>query len=98
MNVEIWEKSMENQWMYQIMKVYIRCTDSLDLLRNLTLLKVQNNENSMEKYVLDVQIVWICLKIGIRWMYKIVKTQGKIVYIRFTDNTNLLKNSNSLSV
>ena len=30
------------------MKVYIRCIDSLDLLRNLTLLKVQNNENSME--------------------------------------------------
>ena len=29
----------------------IRCIDSLDLLRNLTSLKVQNNENSMEKYV-----------------------------------------------
>ena len=42
---------MENQWMYQIMKVYIRCTESLDLLRNLTLLKVQNNENSMENSV-----------------------------------------------
>ena len=28
-----------------------KCTDSLDLLRNLTWLKVQNNENSMEKYV-----------------------------------------------
>ena len=34
-----------------IVKVYIRCTDSLDLLRNLILLKVQNNENSIEKYV-----------------------------------------------
>ena len=31
-------------------------------------------------------------------MYKTVKTQGKIVYIRCTDSTNLLKNSNSLSV
>ena len=29
----------------------IRCIDSLDLLRNLISLKVQNNENSMEKYV-----------------------------------------------
>ena len=28
-----------------------KCTDSLDLLRNLILLKVQNIENSMEKYV-----------------------------------------------
>ena len=51
MNVEIQEKSMENQWTYQIVKVYIRCTDSLALLRNLISLKVQNNENSMEKYV-----------------------------------------------
>ena len=51
LNVEILEKLMENQWTYQILKVYIRCTDSLDLLRNLILLKVQNNENSMEKYV-----------------------------------------------
>ena len=33
------------------LKVYIRCTDSLDLLRNLISLKVQNNENSMENYV-----------------------------------------------
>ena len=40
-----------NQWTYQIVKVYIRCTDSLDWLRNLISLKVQNNENSMEKYV-----------------------------------------------
>ena len=44
-------KMMENQWTYQIVKVYIGCTDSLDLLRNLILLKVQNIENSMEKYV-----------------------------------------------
>ena len=51
LNVEILEKLMENQWTYQIVKVYIRCTDSLDLLRNLILLKVQNNKNSMEKYV-----------------------------------------------
>ena len=36
---------------YQIVKVYRRCIDSLDLLRNLISLKVQNNENSMEKYV-----------------------------------------------
>ena len=45
------KKSMENQWTYQIVKVYIRCTESLNLLRNLILLKVQNIENSMEKYV-----------------------------------------------
>ena len=51
LNVEIQEKSMENQLTYQIVKVNIICTDSLDLLRNLTSLKVQNNENSMEKYV-----------------------------------------------
>ena len=31
--------------------VHKMCTDSLDLLRNLTSLKVQNNENSMENYV-----------------------------------------------
>ena len=48
---KILEKSMENQWTYQIVKVYIRCTDRLDLLRNLIFLKVQNIENSMEKYV-----------------------------------------------
>ena len=30
-------------------------------------------------------------------MYKTVKTQGKIVYIRCTDTTNLLKNSKSLN-
>ena len=30
-------------------------------------------------------------------MYKTVKTQGKIVYIRCTDSTNLLKNLNSLN-
>ena len=30
-------------------------------------------------------------------MYKTVKTQGKIEYIRCTDSTNLLKNLNSLN-
>ena len=48
---KILEKSMENQWTYQIVKMYIRCIDRLDVLRNLISLKVQINENSMEKYV-----------------------------------------------
>ena len=30
-------------------------------------------------------------------MYKTMKTHGKIVYIRCTDSTNLLKNLNSLN-
>ena len=56
LNVQIHENSMENQWMYEIVKiqwkiVYIRCIDSPDLVRNLISLKVQNHENSMENYV-----------------------------------------------
>ena len=31
MNVQIRKKSMENQLTYQIVKVYIRCTDSPDM-------------------------------------------------------------------
>ena len=63
LNIQNREILMENQncWTYQIVKiqwkvVYIRCTNILDLLRNLILLKVQNNENSMEKYVR--QFLW----------------------------------------
>ena len=57
LNVQNREILMENRncWTYQIVKiqwkiVYIRRTNILDLLRNLISLKVQNNENSMEKY------------------------------------------------
>jgi len=44
------ENSMENQRWYQTVKirwkiVYIRCTNSPDLLRNLISFKVQNREN-----------------------------------------------------
>ena len=56
MNVQVHENSMENQRIYQIVKnqwkiVYIRCTNSLDLVTNLFSLKIQNHENSMENSV-----------------------------------------------
>ena len=56
MNVQVRENSMENQRMYQTMKiqlkiVYVRCTNSPDLLTNLFSLKIQNRENSMENSV-----------------------------------------------
>ena len=51
----IWWK-FQNCWTYQIVKIqwkimYIRCSNILDLLRNLISLKVQNRENSRENCV-----------------------------------------------
>jgi len=56
LNVKIHENLMENRRTFQIVKiqwknVYIRCTNILDMLRNLISLKVQNRENSKENCV-----------------------------------------------
>ena len=56
LNVQVRENSMENQRMYQTMKiqlkiVYVRCTSSPNLLTNLFSLKIQNRENSTENIV-----------------------------------------------
>jgi len=80
LNVQIHGNSMENQWTYQIVKlhwkiVYIRCTNSLDLLINLILLSTKLWKFKGKLCRLDVQIVQICLKIRIHWMYKIIKIQ-----------------------
>ena len=83
--------------------LYIRCTDCSDLSKGLNSLNVQILENLMENRK-TYQVVKIQLQIlykyfkQFRWKYKIVKTQGKIVYMICTDSMNLLKNSNSLSV
>ena len=58
MNVPNHENLMENcvHQMYRQSRLvekfdFVKNTDSLDLLRNLILLKIQNCENSMENYV-----------------------------------------------
>ena len=72
LNVQIRQNSMKNRRTYQIIKIqgkimYIRCTNTPNLLTNLFSLKVQNCEKVNGKLcTLDAQIIRICKKIRIR--------------------------------